>query len=76
MAIADDASYYTERERAERCLAANAKDEAARAAHLAMAAAYRRRAFAARKGSQQTSAPPQPASVGNTSTLRPAGRPH
>jgi hypothetical protein len=44
----DDAIYYAERERVERCLAANAKDDAAKAIHITMAAEYRRRAVAAR----------------------------
>jgi hypothetical protein len=44
----DDAIYYAERERVERCLAANATDEAAKAIHITMAAEYRRRAVAAR----------------------------
>lgn len=48
MFIADDATYFAEREQTERRLAANAKDEAARAAHLMMAAEYCRRAEEAR----------------------------
>ena len=44
MFVEDDTEYYAQRERAERCLAANALTEAARNAHLALASAYRRKA--------------------------------
>ena len=45
MFVEDDMEYYSQRERAERCLAANALTEAARNAHLALASAYRRKAM-------------------------------
>ena len=41
MSVNDEVSYYTQRERAERCLAAEAAVEAARTAHLTMASEYR-----------------------------------
>jgi hypothetical protein len=48
MTIEDDEIYYAERERTERCLAANATDEAAKAIHIEMAAKYRQLTIAAR----------------------------
>jgi hypothetical protein len=44
----NDATYYSDRERTERCLAANASTDTARIAHMALACEYRRRAMAAR----------------------------
>lgn len=52
MLTTDDARYYSERERAERCLAANAADPAARTAHLELAAHYRKRAAEARRSAE------------------------
>ena len=49
MFIADDATYYADREAAARRLAHAASDPAARFAHLKMAAEYRRMAAEARK---------------------------
>jgi hypothetical protein len=53
----DDAAYYSQRERAERCLAANATDPAARAAHLALAGNYRKRAAEARLLAESSTEP-------------------
>jgi hypothetical protein len=50
-----EAEYYFARERAARCMAANAKDPAAKASHLEMAAEYRRRAFACQKRIDESS---------------------
>jgi hypothetical protein len=44
-----DTTYLVERERAERCMAANAKCPEAAKAHLEMAATYRRLADEARR---------------------------
>ena len=53
----DDAAYYSQRERAERCLAANATDPAARAAHLQLAGNYRKRAAEARLTAESSTEP-------------------
>lgn len=44
MSIEQDFTYFSERERAERGLAANAKTRKAAEAHLSLAASYRKRA--------------------------------
>ncbi len=53
----DDATYYSERERVERCLAANASDPAARSIHLELAGNYRKRAANARMKAEGASEP-------------------
>jgi hypothetical protein len=44
-----DVVYFTDRERAERCMAANAQTPDAERVHLEMAASYRRKAAEARR---------------------------
>lgn len=46
MCVNDEVEYYIQREQAERCLAAEATNEAARTTHLTMASEYRERAKA------------------------------
>jgi len=53
-----EADYYFARERAARALASHARDPAARCSHLAMAAEYRRRAFACGESAPNKVGPP------------------
>jgi hypothetical protein len=54
----EDAIYFSERERTERCLAENAKTEPAKAAHMTLANAYRQRAKAAKSETKREKARP------------------
>lgn len=54
----EDAIYFSERERAERCLAENATTEPAKAAHMTLANAYRQRAKAAKSTSKKVTPRP------------------